>query len=168
MTDAPEQPNNAAANAGPKKRSRWWTVLLVVSLALNLLVIGAIGSKVVKGNWGHRHWGSQASVLHDSRKFIRSLPWQRRREIRKIWRQSRKSVTVSAAADKAARLALIAALESPALDQAVLDKAADRIQPLLGTRLQARRAALFDILKALTAEERKAFAAWLKQDGKTD
>ncbi len=89
-------PPATAAPARPRM-SRWVKVVLVVSVALNLLVLGAIGSHFVKSARGDRF------LLGDdwaqSRSFVRAIPSSRRQAIfdeiqtqRQELRQARRAV----------------------------------------------------------------------------
>jgi len=68
------------APAPPRaKLSRWVKAVLVVSVALNLLVLGAIGSHFFK--WGRGDRFLPGDDWAQSRNFIRAIPNNRRQEI---------------------------------------------------------------------------------------
>ncbi len=87
------------APAPPRARlSRWLKAVLVVSVALNLLVLGAIGSHFFK--WGRGDRFLPGDDWAQSRSFIRAIPNNRRQEIfaeiqtqREELRQARRTVS---------------------------------------------------------------------------
>jgi Spy/CpxP family protein refolding chaperone len=72
----------------PSLRSPWWTALLVASLALNLLVIAAVSTHMLRREHGDRFHGASYSQLVP-RRFLSDLPRDRRKELILIFRDYR-------------------------------------------------------------------------------
>src|SRR5205814_5285705 len=83
MTEAPE-----AAVAASRWDGRWWMALLVLSLALNLLVAGALAVRFFAPEHFERYTGASYSPLIP-RKFLSDLPADRRKELGDLLRRSR-------------------------------------------------------------------------------
>jgi len=140
----------------PSAWPRWKGILLVVSLALNLLILGLVTAAGIKHGWGPPSGIQQATLL----RFARTLPAERKKEIwneirpqlratRPFWRELRK-----------ARADVRSALIAEPFDIARYRQAHDR---LLDVEVKLRQALqpLFDkVATQLTAEERRGFARW--------
>ena len=149
-----------------KKRWNWLKIGLVLSLALNVLVIGAVGSMAYKWKSQQNHWRGQITVFKEGRKFAKSLPRDRRRQLRQIWRTQRRalrSTAIPSDLDKAATRALITALESKPLNAEAIEQAMSKIHELFSAGFAPMRAGVGKTVRTLTPEERAAFAARLKQ-----
>jgi len=141
----------------PSHWSRWKGILLVVSLALNLLVLGLVAAAGIKHGWGPPPGSIQQATLL---RFARTLPAERKKEIwdeirpqlratRPLWRELRKT-----------RADVRSALIAEPFDVARYREAHDR---LLDVEVKLRQALqpLFDkVATQLTAEERRGFARW--------
>ena len=69
-----------------RKAPRWMKITLVLSLALNLLIFGAIGARFAFGppHGAARGLGAPGVMLMESRRIMRKLPPERRRALRVI------------------------------------------------------------------------------------
>src|SRR5262245_36310198 len=83
MTEASQ-----GVEAASPRRMRWWIALLVVSLALNLLVAGALAVRFFAPERFERFTGSGYSPLIP-RKFLSDLPADRRKELGELLRRNR-------------------------------------------------------------------------------
>lgn len=148
-------------DTGPSRETptgwpRWKGILLVVSLALNLLVLGLVAAAGIKHGWGPPPGIQQATLL----RFARTLPPERKKLIwdeirpqlratRPFWRELRK-----------ARADVRSALTAEPFDAARYRQAHDR---LLDVEVKLRQALhpLFDkVATQLTDSERREFARW--------
>lgn len=163
-----EGPSPAAA----PKRMSW---LLIVSLALNLLVLGAIAGAVISHHRRGPPWPLTEGKLFDQinfgktiggqdglRAFSQSLPPDRRAVLRPILDEARQ--TVKPLRDKAQvlREAAHSAFTAEPFDAAAAEKAAhDLFEGEAGTR-KTIVTYFAKALSALTPEERAKFFAWRK------
>ena len=84
MSETGEMNGNGAVK---RKAPRWMKIVLVISLMLNGLAIGAIGARAWKVHkHGHGYHAMHALGVHS---FLRQLPRERRKELRKKFRQVR-------------------------------------------------------------------------------
>ncbi len=149
-----------------KKRWNWLKIGLVLSLALNVLVVGAAGSIAYKWKSHQNHWRGQITVFKEGRRFVKSLPRDRRRQLRQIWRTQRhamRSATISPELDKTATRALITALETKPLNAEAVERAMTKIHELFSSGFAPMRSGVGKTVRTLTPEERAAFATRLKQ-----
>lgn len=151
MTDTPSTATPAA------RWPRWKRILLVASLALNLLVIGIVATAAVRHGFAPpAQWAEQATIVS----FARGLPEERRRLIWDATRADRQALRPFRAELRRARAEVRAELTAPSFDEARYKAAHER---LLDAEVRARRAAhsLFEtVARLLTPAERRAFAEW--------
>lgn len=74
-------------NAIPHLRSRWWTVLLIASLGINLLIAGIVAGRMVNGPPGPGIPQGFGQLV--PRKFFGDLPRERREELMALIRDNR-------------------------------------------------------------------------------
>jgi uncharacterized membrane protein len=143
--------------SGKQRMSSGLRIVLVVSLALNLLVIGAVGGALYRfGGLGDR----AAEAVGTGRALYRALPHAERRALRRDLRQ---------ALD---REALRTARIGPQLDSLLRAESfdADAVNALLVTQAQAlqtgqavMRAGWLDVVAGMSQAERIAYADRLKE-----
>ena len=152
---------NKATNAIPVLKSKWWTLILVLSLMANLLIAGAIGGRFMHGREFDDRNGSNFVQLIP-RKFLEGLSGPRRHELVDLLRDNRDGFKQMRASANAAALELAQALENPSYDnasvQAVIDKFATGRESLAAKG----GSVVMDIIAKLTADERKALAASIR------
>ena len=147
MTDTPE------TEATAKPRRRWLTPLLIVSLALNLLVLGAVAGFAWRhgphGGWGGRHGGPD--------RILWLLPEARRDGAKAIIERYRADDEAREAEAKSARDAVSVALTAEPFSQDALQAALRRLgETEIGRRFDP--AMLAEIAATLSLEERKELA----------
>jgi uncharacterized membrane protein len=149
--DAPVAP--AAAGA-----PRWLKIALVVSLAVNLLILGTVGGSL----WASRHApaatgrGSGPHLLG----FTRTLDGERRFQIWKVTRNELRALRPLRRDVRRARSEARAALVAQPFDE---DKFAAAQARVLEAEIGARREAqklFISIAAVLTPQERAAFTKW--------
>ena len=88
MIDKAVPPPVLIKNAIPHLRSRWWTVLLIASLGVNLLIAGVVAGRMLDGPppGGIAMQGFGQLV---PRKFFGDLPRERREELMALIRDNR-------------------------------------------------------------------------------
>lgn len=148
-----------AAPTLPRRRApRWMVALLVASLALNLLVVGAVAGSF----WAFRHGGFWAGggFAGSMLGYVSTLPTERRRE---IWRQAgdeRRSLRAYRHAVREARTEAIRAIGAEPFDRERFRAAMRRVHEA-ETQARAGAEPLFTAIPALmTPAERQGFLRW--------
>ncbi len=154
MSDESAVSNSADA---PAQRSRWWTALLIGSLAINLLIGGAVVTRVLMRDAPERLMGASYAQLIP-RHFFMELPRDRRRVLLDILKQYRPDFKDDRDATEQVAAKLADAIVAEPYDvekvRLVINEFADRSRDLAG---RGGDAAL-DILAALTPDERLILA----------
>ena len=146
----------------PQLRSRWWTLLLGLSLMLNLLV----GGVIVGGAFGpHRaeRLAGASYVQLIPRNFFRSLSRERRDELMQIVKDNRDDLRGLRDAYESNSLKLADALEK---DSFSIDDVRSTVTAFsTGTESLAARGGdvVVKIVSQLTPEERKQLAQSIRQ-----
>ncbi len=145
--------------------SRWWKVLLFVSLVANLLMVGAA--------IGHRMWGDdrgrmagQGYVQLVPRAFFADLPAARRRELLDGLRQDMDSLRDLRSQSDATSLRMADALEKQPFDIAAVQQAVADFAT--GSQSLAGKGATIvtNLVEKLTPEERAKLAAAIRDRDK--
>jgi Spy/CpxP family protein refolding chaperone len=147
----------------PPRRRRWLVPLLVASVAVNLVIVGAAVSGQVWPDHDDGRKSSHRSADLMPRSFFRALDEERREELVEVfrarkteWREERRALGDAAAA-------LADALEgepfeAPQAQSAIADHAARSHQLVdLGAAVAT------DLVEALTPEERRDLAQAIRQ-----
>jgi len=149
---APQTPPRAGA-------PRWMKVLLVVSLALNLLIIGAVLGAALTGGgkWRGSHGPGGVGALttslsEDDRKVLK------RRMARALVgdRDARQGY-------RAALFELLTQLRAPNYDAEAVAGSMARIRDHAGSRLETGQGLLVERLGEISAAERRAYADRLEE-----
>lgn len=155
------EPETASPAPAPG-RPRWLIPLLVASIAVNLVVVGA----VVSGQFWPRHderRGFHRSADLMPRTFFRELDDARREALAEVFRARKPEFREQYRALRGAATALANAIErepyDPGLAQAAIAEHTERSHRLvdLGATVAG------ELVPALTPEERKALAAAIRQ-----
>lgn len=138
-----------------------WRITLFVSLALNLLVVGAVvgalaaGARIERGGEAERPMASQSL---GPRVFLLMLPADVRREVRAELVRTWRNAGEEREAARAARQEALAALAAEPYDPARLDAAFARMREADAALAQTFHAAVARTLSELTPEQRAAAA----------
>ncbi|MEL7544304.1 MAG: periplasmic heavy metal sensor [Pseudomonadota bacterium] len=125
MTDASDD----VAQTQPRWRMpRWGWVLVFISLALNLLVVGSIIGMRFAGPGGGWHAGGGHEGRGGMRRVLRSLPQDQRKEVRALLREHRQKVRPLRRALREETRKLRPLLEAESLDQAAFTAQLDVIE----------------------------------------
>lgn len=145
----------------PRRRLNWWSVLLVVSLALNVFVIGAAAARLMFPPPPERFVGATYAQIVP-RRFLSDLDRDRRHELLALLRQYRDDFSEGRLAARQITVALADALETEPYD-AKKAEAAIGLYAETGNKLvsHGQRAAL-QFISVLTPEERKLMALHLR------
>lgn len=146
------------ADHGKTRPSRLWRGVLVVSLALNLAVVGVVGGAMVAGRFGDH---PSPRIDFGVGPLARALPDDERRAIGRALRQDS---SLRGHDFRGQMAAVAAALRAdpydPAVTEALIAQQAERL-----SRVQAQaRMAVLDRIAAMSPERRHAFADRLDKD----
>jgi uncharacterized membrane protein len=142
--------------------SRWWTVLLIVSLALNVLVGAATATRFFVKERTERVTGAGYIQLVP-RKFLADLPRERRRELLAVFREFRDEFRDGRKAARESAAKLADALESEPYDAAAVQAVADEFARS-GTGMIAHGTkAAVQFVGRLTPDERRQLALRIRE-----
>jgi len=147
------------------RRRRWVTIVLTISLALNLLVASAIGARVIFGHGGFygRQYGSGGAMVAAGRHLLWSLPRERRNELRAIVRLHKPQFRAMRSEHDEARRALADAITAEPFDIDRFDQAFTAMTQNESKAHEQIRALGRTFILKLTPEERATFAADLRK-----
>ncbi len=146
----------------PRLRSRWWTLLLGLSLMANLLVGGLAIGHFASGGAPERIAGITYIQLIP-RSFFHELSFERRREFMKLIRERSKDLRNLRDAANAAPVKLADALELPVFDLAAIQTAVYGFTTGSGSLAASGGNLVTEIVGKLTPEERKLLAAAIRE-----
>jgi hypothetical protein len=164
MSDAQSNTPAADGNTGagkrrylPQLRSRWWTLLLILSLMANFLVVGlALGFRF-EGGRPERMMGASYIQLVP-RDFLRQLPRERRAELMGVVHGKLHQLRELRATSQASPLLLADALDNPNATDADIKAAVDAFTTGSGSLAAGGGAVVLDMVAKLTPDERKLLA----------
>jgi uncharacterized membrane protein len=148
-TDAPVD-TNKTGSAG-RRTPRWLMALLIGSLALNLLIAGAVGTRV----WSMRHGGDQV-IGRQVLGFLRGLPQSRKAELEPQIKAMRQAIRQARKSNADLRAQVATALTAEPFDPATLERVVRQMLDGDATVRSTRVSALVDLAKSLTPDERSA------------
>ena len=141
----------------PSQGSRWWSVLLIASLALNLFIGGAMATRYFTHGGPQRFIGASYTQLIP-RSFFAEMPSDRRRVLLDILRQYRKDFRAQREGTEAVATKLADALVIEPYDVEKVKLVVSEFAGQSG-KLAARGGdAALDIIALLSPEERKILA----------
>ena len=141
----------------PAQGSRWWSALLVGSLAINLLIGGAVATRFVMRDGPERFIGASYTQLIP-RRFFAEIPRERRKVLLDIVKQYRKDFRDDRDASDATAARLADALAFEPYDVEKVKLVINEFAVQTG-KLAARGGdAALDIIALLSADERHLLA----------
>lgn len=146
----------------PQLRSRWWTLLLGVSLMANLLVIGLAVGVGLDGGRAERIMGASYIQLIP-RDFLRQLPRQRRDELMGVVHDRLHELRGLRATSQNSPLKLADALEKPGATDADIRAAVDSFTTGSGSLAAGGAAVVMEIVGRLTPDERLLLAEAIRE-----
>ena len=144
------------------RRFTWKRLLLVVSLALNLFVLGAGAARLVFPPPHERFVGSTYAQLVP-RRFLMDLGHDRRHELLAVLRKYGKSYADARLAARQHSVDLADALEKDPYDPASVEAAIAAYAKTGNDLVGQGQAAALDFITNLTPDERKMMAERLRQ-----
>ena len=153
-----------AAMSDPPRPSwiRWLPALLVVSLALNLLVGGAIAVRFLAPDRIERFTGTRFSPLIP-RSFLSSLPEERRNEFTAILNRNRSEFRDALAAMRGEASKFADALDAEPYDEARALAAIGEYGTRGSGLIQRGNAVTAELVRKLTPQERTLLAAKVRE-----
>lgn len=144
---------SSAPNAPKPKRG--FRILLGVSLALNLLVIGAIVGVVSKGPSGR---GGPPGMREVSAPYVAAFDRSDKREMRKQMRERLPGREAARARNNADYAAFLALVRAESFDAAQARSLLEQQLKRAGEMQQIGRELAIERIEAMSADERKAYA----------
>jgi uncharacterized membrane protein len=140
--------------AAKRRAPRWMWVLLILSLAFNLLVVGIVMGSI----WAVRRGGywDAPMFFERSHRFMRGLPPERRAEIRRIAAEHKPQLRPFWRAVRESRVAIGRLIEGE-YTQAELDAAATELFAREARAREAAKPMIAAMLQALKPGERRHF-----------
>jgi uncharacterized membrane protein len=157
MTEETLPPDGADKGKVPPGADRNWLKLaFILSLALNLLLVGLIAGAVARGVGGrHGMAGPDAGFGP----LTESLSREDRRALRERFDMMRPDFRVERQVIRADFVALAEVLRAPAWDRAAAESILSRQGARASARLEEGRKVFLDYLGTLTSEARQSLAA---------
>jgi len=145
-----------------RARPRWWMALLVVSLAVNLLVAGAVAVRFFAPERFERFTGSGYSPLVP-RKFLGDLPADRRKELGDLLRRNRAAFRGDFAEMRKVAAQLADALEREPYDEAAAIAAINAHAKIVTDMIGRGAGVTIEVVRKLTPEERMLLAKRIRE-----
>ncbi len=150
------------ATTGFSGLSRVMKSVIIASLALNLLVIGALATAWVRHGGKHfHHGGIERSLIHFA---YRKLPREKRRALRQAWRKERDTLRPLFNDVRDARKKFGSVLQAEKYDRAAVETALATVWQKRSLVRQRGSQKFLDLLETLTDEEKRAFGAFIQED----
>ena len=146
----------------PARHSRWWTPLLVGSLALNLFIGGAMATRFFMHDGPERIAGASYAQLIP-RHFFAEVPRDRRRVLLDILKQYRNDFRDDRDAFEAVAVKLADALVSEPYDVEKVKLVIAEFADQTGKLAAKGGDAAFDIIARLSADERRLLADAIRE-----
>lgn len=145
----------------PTSPRLWVRILLAVSLALNLLVIGAVAGFAIKGG-PMKHSGAPHMAPGGVGPLTQALSKEDRRAIGREMRQMAKENGWDRRAHRQALERMIAGLEATPFDADAFSADLDIIMDGMRSRISGASGALMNRLSEMSDEDRAAYAARIR------
>ena len=134
----------------------WLRVLLVVSLALNLLIIGSVGGAMMTWSKWKSHHPSRMDMAGGP--LTRALSHEDRRAIGRQMRETYKQGGVPHADLRAELEGLVADLKAEPFDAAAVEERLARHRSVFDARFALGQSLLLERLRQMSPEDRRAYA----------
>ena len=141
----------------PSQGSRWWSALLIASLALNLFIGGAMATRYLTRDGPQRFIGASYAQLIP-RRFFAEIPGDRRRVLLDILRQYRKDFRAERQGTETVAAKLADVLVSEPYDVEKVKLVVSEFAGQSGKLAVRGGDAALDIIGRLSPDERKILA----------
>jgi uncharacterized membrane protein len=149
----------------PELKSRWWSAVLIASLAINLLVGAAVVTHYLRPNRPESIGRPQYAQLIP-RKFFAELPRERRRELLDVLRKYSGDFRSRREEARANAMKLADALDAEPFDAARASEAAAAFAASGSAMAQRATSLASEFIAKLTPEERKQLARHIRDRSK--
>ena len=143
-------------SANPKRRNLW-KILFGVSLALNLLIVGALG-----GAFMRKGKGPTANHLASGFLYMRALDFKDKRALRKEILRNKDGGKLVKDRNQASFNSAVGILKRHPFDRAAFENLLDEQAKHAKSRQDSARIALVNHIENMTKEERRIYAQRLK------
>ena len=145
----------------------WLGICLLLSLAINAFIVGMIATKVYKGKEPRAaRLPAIIDAQVDSRRMLRSVDKERRKELRKIERSYRDRFAPYAETLDRSRRDLAAVVRERSLDRAKLEAAFKNVQEARTGMRAVSSTMIVELIAAMTPAERQSLAQRLERQKK--
>ena len=141
----------------PAQGSRWWSALLIASLAINLLIGGAVVTRILRHEGPERFVGASYTQLIP-RRFLAEIPRERRRALLDILKRYRNDFHDDRDASEAVAAKLADVLVVEPYDVEKVKLVINEFAGMTGKLAVRGRDAALDIITVLSADERRLLA----------
>lgn len=155
---APTAPAAGPSAPAPRRRRGLW-IALILSLGVNLFLVGWVASAWVygpPGGFGPRA-GAGAGAPFQHRVAMRALSGENRQTVQRIWRESMPDFRARAAALREAHVGMRTAFAADQPDAKAMADAVATVKDRANGMFDHVNATLLKIAAALPAEARKAY-----------
>jgi uncharacterized membrane protein len=151
----------------PELKSRWWSALLIASLAINLLIAAAVATHFVRDGGGRPEGLGRPSYAQlIPRKFFADLPRERRRELLDVLKKYRGDFRTGREEARANALKLADALDAEPFDSTRANEATAAFAASGNAMVQRASSLAVEFIAKLTPEERKMLAQRIRDRSK--
>jgi uncharacterized membrane protein len=133
---------------------RWIWVLLVVSLSINLLIAGIVAGNMLAMRSGY--WSSSV-IVQRTQRFMRTLPAERREEVRNILNANKSRMVPYGQEVRAMRMQIRSLLDKENYNEEALSAALDTLADKEAVARHAAKSTMLAILAKLHPNERMRF-----------
>jgi len=151
------EPSEASQERTQYRSPRWMRIALIVSVALNMLVIGFAAGAA----WKFRHHGWRHTAAID--RFIDAQPEAMRSDIRSQWQKARQTRRELRQRMRVQRLRVRDSLTRDPFDRPAYEHARSQALKTLSQMRASRLDALANIAERLPAAQRRAFVDMLER-----
>ncbi len=141
----------------PVRRGRWMQVVLILSLALNLLVVGAVAGRMLGHVKERRDGPREASVLNYG-PYSKALSRADRAALRQALSKQKDNLHSNRTEVRKGFRDVLAALRAQPYDAAATEALLNAQQQRVGDQIRLVRQALLDRIATMSDAERAAFA----------
>lgn len=152
------------ADEQSRKPGRWTKVILAVSLAFNLLVVGAVAGAVVSGGKWRHHGPPRLEAMGGP--LTRALSQEDRRAIGREILKTYGRDGAGRARHREEFERLVEAIRATPFDRAAAESRLASIRGMFQERLALGQTLLLDRLEEMSDDERAAYADRLMEKGK--
>jgi uncharacterized membrane protein len=156
------EPASGAVPSPAPRRARWWMVLLIASLALNVATLAAIGARSFVNQRIERLVGPSYAQLVP-RRFLADISKQRRDELRQILNSYRATFRDGREGLRAAAADLANVLETAPSDEAAITAKIDGFAEAGSAILADGAKVAKDMVAKLTPDERKLLGQRIRE-----